>query len=65
MPKYPDVTVPMTTEDGNSMMIIGRVRKALRRNGVDNAELDNFSEQAMSGDYDNVLRTVMEWVETT
>lgn len=63
MPKYPHIKVQLTGEDGNAFMIIGRVRKELRRAGIEKKELDEFSEQAMSGDYDNVLRTAMEWVD--
>ncbi len=61
-PKYPDVYVQLSGEDGNAFFIIGRVRKALRQAGVSNAEIDAFGDEAMSGDYDNVLRTVMRWV---
>ena len=63
--KYPNVSVQLSGEDGNAMMIIGRVRKALRRAGVKDAELDAFSEEAMSGDYDNVLQTAMRWVDVS
>lgn len=60
--KYPDIEVQLTGQDGNAFGIIGSVSKALRRGGVDKAEIDEFTNQAMSGDYDNVLRTAMEWV---
>lgn len=63
MPKYPDIEVQLTGEDGNAFFIIGAVRKALRRANVEKAEIDAFSEQAMSGDYDNVLQTCMKWVD--
>lgn len=62
-PKYPNVTVRLTGEDGNAMFIIARVRRALKRAGVPEAELDEFTADAMDGDYDNVLQTVMRWVE--
>ena len=65
MPKYPDVIVQLSGEDGNSMFIIGRARRTARRAGVSSDELDKFSEEAMSGDYDNVLQTVMKWFDTT
>lgn len=61
-PKYPEIHVQLTHQDGNAFFIIGRVRKALKDGGVSNEEIDAFTEQAQSGDYDNVLRTVMEWV---
>lgn len=63
-PKYPHVQVQLSGEDGNAFMIIGRVRKALRRAGIDSAECDKFSKEAASGDYDNVLQTAMRWVST-
>ena len=62
MPKYPDIKVRLSGEDGNAFFIIGRVRKALKRAGVESAECDQFSNEAMSGDYDNVLQTCMKWV---
>lgn len=63
--KYPEIDVELSEQDGNAMVIVGRVRKALRRAGVSNAEIDAFSEDAMSGDYDHVLQTVMAWVSTS
>ena len=62
MPKYPDVQVQLSGEDGNAFFIIGRVGKAMRQAGVANDDIDAFRKQAMSGDYDNVLRTCMEYV---
>jgi len=63
-PKYPNVTVQLSGEDGNAYFIIGRVIRALREAGVDNAEVREFSYEATSVDYDHLLRTVMAWVET-
>ena len=62
-PKYPDVTVQLTGEDGNAMSIIGRVSRALSRAGVSPEEEKRFQTEAMSGDYDNVLATAMKWVD--
>lgn len=59
---YSHVTVKLLGQDGNAMFIIGRVRKALSRAGASKAELDAFVNEAMSGDYDHVLSTVMDWV---
>lgn len=64
-PKYPHIEVPLVGQDGNAFVIIGRVRTALRRDGVAKEELDAFSEEAMSGDYDHLLRTAMKWVTVT
>lgn len=61
-PKYPHATVDLIGEDGNSFSIIGRVQQALRRAKVDRGEIDAFTKEAMSGNYDHLLQTVMEWV---
>ena len=63
--KHPEVQVQLSGEDGNAFFIIGRVCKALREAGADQAEINHFSEEAMSGDYDHLLRTCMEWVEVS
>jgi hypothetical protein len=47
------------------MSIIARVRRALRRADVPNDEVEQFSREAMSGDYDNVLQTAMKWVDVS
>ncbi len=59
---YKHVTVHLLGEDGNAMSIISRVTKALRRAGATNVELSAFQAEAMSGDYDHVLQTVMQVV---
>jgi hypothetical protein len=64
-PKYPEIIVPLSGEDGNAMFIIGRTTGAMRKAKVPQEEISAFTDEAMSGDYDNVLRTVMRWVETT
>ena len=63
-PRYPDITIPLVGEDGNAMVIISRARQIARRAGVPKEELDEFTNEAMSGDYDNVLQTVMRWFDT-
>lgn len=61
--RYPSITVELIGQDGNAFFIIGRVRQALRRAGVSMEEVDTFAEEAMSGDYDHVLQTVLTWVD--
>jgi hypothetical protein len=63
--KYPNVTVQLTGEDGNSFMIVGRIRQALKRAGVQQVEIDAFSQEAMSGDRDHLLQTCMKTVNVT
>ena len=63
IPRYPDVSVQLVGEDGNAGAIMGRVTTALRRNKVPLSEVNKFRLQAMSGSYDELLQTVMEWVD--
>lgn len=59
-PKYPNINIELVGEDGNAFSILGRCTQALKRNGL-NDQVEAFREQATSGDYDNLLRTVMAW----
>lgn len=60
--KYPHVKVQLVGLDGNAFSILGRTARALRNGGVPKDEIDKFYKEATSGDYDNLLRTVMAWV---
>jgi hypothetical protein len=65
-PKYPDINVQLSGEDGNIFSIIGRVRRALRDGGASEVDLDAFGREVVdAGDYDSAIRTVMRWVETS
>ena len=61
-PKYA-ITVELTGHDGNAMSIMSNVGRALMRNGVPKEEVDIFYAEAMSSDYDHLLRTAARWVE--
>jgi hypothetical protein len=63
MPKYPKIKVQLTGKNGNAFVLIALVTKALKKNGVPAEEIKKFIEETMSGDYDNVLNTCMDWVE--
>lgn len=60
--KYPEVTVQLTGEDGNAFAIMGAVKTALRRADVPADEIKQYVEESMSGDYNNLLRVAMAWV---
>jgi hypothetical protein len=61
--KYPDVKVRLVGEDGNAFAIIGRVIAAMRKAGVDQAEIDCFRREAFAGSYDQLLQVCLEWVD--
>jgi hypothetical protein len=62
-PRYPDVQVQLSGEDGNAFAILGRTATALRRAGVPQQEIDDYFTEATSGDYDHLLQTTMSWVD--
>ena len=63
-PKYPAIVVPLVGEDGNAVAIMGRVANAMRKSGVAQEEINQYLDESMSGDYDNLLRTAIKWVAT-
>lgn len=62
--KYPKIAVQLTGQDGNAFNIMAIVARGLSRNGHAD-EVEAFMEEAMSGDYDNVLATAMRWVSVS
>lgn len=60
--RYPEIEVQLTGNDGNAFAIMGAVRKALRRANVSPDEIDEYTKQSQSGDYDNLLFVAMSWV---
>lgn len=60
-----DIDVQLTGTDSNAFAIIGKVRRALREAGASKADINHFTNEASASDYDNVLRTAMEWVNVT
>ena len=58
-----NVEVQLVGQDGNAFAIMGAVTKAVRQNGYTPDDIDEYKKEAMSGDYDNLLRVTMEWVE--
>lgn len=58
MEKKPTVVIG----DGNAYAIMGRVKDALKKAGMED-KVDEYLEKARSGDYDNLLRVTMDYVE--
>lgn len=57
--------VKLIGEDGNAFVIIGKVRNALRRAGYNKDEIERYTEEATSGDYNHLLNVTNEWVHIT
>ena len=62
MPKYPNVTVQLTGNDGNAFVILGSCINAMRRAKISQEERDAFQKEATSGNYDDLLVTCMNWL---
>jgi len=60
-----NVKVQLTGQDGNAFMILGLVRKAMQRAGIDKEIIDAYMKEATSGDYDHLLQTTMKYVEVS
>lgn len=60
-PLFPDVRVQLTGQDGNAFFIIGRVTKAARAAKVPKDSIDDYINEAMSGDYDHLLQVTMKY----
>ncbi len=54
--------VRLVGEDGNAFAILGRVSKALRQAGQGD-KVKEMTDKAMSGDYNHLLATVLEYVD--
>jgi hypothetical protein len=57
-----NLTVKLVGEDGNAFAILGKVKKALQKGGF-NDLASQYMKEAMSGDYDNLLRVTSEYVD--
>lgn len=63
-PKF-DIDVDLTGHDGNAYGIMGRVQAALKEAGATEEEVAAYISESTSGDYDNLLRTAMKWVNVS
>jgi len=50
-------------EDGNAFSILGQARQAAKKAEWPKEKIDKMTEEATSGDYDNVLQTMLKYFE--
>jgi len=55
--------VKLIGKDGNAMNIIALCMRAGRKAKFSKEKIDEFTEKAMSGDYNKVLATAMEYFD--
>jgi hypothetical protein len=61
--KFPHVKVRLVGVNGNSFVILGTCQSAARKAGLTKEQIDEFLEEATSGDYDHLLCTCMKWFD--
>lgn len=59
--KYPNVNIRLVGLDGNAFGILGRCQVAARKAGLTRIEINEFLDEATSGDYNHLLRTCMKY----
>ena len=50
----------LTGRDGNAFSIMGNAQAAAKKAGWDKDEIEAVMQEAMSGDYDHLLQTMMK-----
>ena len=61
MPKYPNITVELVGKDGNAFNTLGIYRRAMKHTGLSETEINEFTKEATSGDYNHLLATCTEY----
>ena len=60
--RYPDIHVRLLDVNGNALALAGATMKALKDANVPPSEISKFHAEALSGDYQHVLQTILSWV---
>lgn len=63
--KFPYVHVQLTGEDGNAFFILSRVARAMKKVGIPAADVSEYQNKAMSGDYNNLLLVTAQTVSVS
>lgn len=59
----PKPHVELTWQNGNAFAIMGRVSRALRRNGVPQEIIKKYTDESTSGDYDHLLAVACKYAD--
>ena len=60
--RYPQVVVKLTERDGNAFGVVGKVQRALEKEGLPESKIKEYLDDAMSGDYNHLLQVTQEWI---
>ena len=61
MAKYSEIRVELVGKDGNAFNVLGICRRAMKRARLPESEIEAFTAEATSGDYNHLLATCCEW----
>lgn len=61
--KYPQVKVRLVGEDGNAFFILARVCGAMKKAGLTSEQIQEYMDEAKSGDYNHLLQVTMQYVD--
>ena len=56
-------TVNLIGKDGNAFSIMGEISNALRKAGADKEYIEQYFKESTIGDYNNLLKTAMKYVD--
>jgi hypothetical protein len=59
---FDNVTVELSSFDGNAFSVMANVKRAIEKAGATQEQVESYLAESMSGDYHNLLRTAMKWV---
>lgn len=65
MAKFENVTVELSSQDGNAFAIMAKVSGALRKGGAPESDVEKYIAESMEGDYDDLLMTAQRWVNVS
>lgn len=54
-------TLKLVGKEGNAFAILGEANKVAKKAGWSQEKIDEMMTEARSGDYDNLLQTMMEY----
>ena len=63
--RYPNIHVRLTGSDGNAFAVLGTVWTAMQYAGLPMDAVNEFTDEATSGDYNHLLATAMRYVKVT
>lgn len=61
MSKY-TAEIDLSTIDGNAYAIMGAAQRKLKQAGASQEEINQYLDESMSGDYENLVATVSKWL---